>query len=108
MPYGSYRTTVGRLVWQMGLAAVLALQLLAALALGKRVYVYMVQEVLVVILLIAMSVAALLLLLVAFVLSQEGIRRAALWMKTGVLRLAKLSHRHAVPPAPIIPPPLQR
>ena len=92
----------------MGLAAVLALQLLVALALGKRVFVYMVQEVLVVILLIAMSVAALLLLLVAFVLSQEGIRRAALCMKTGVLRLAKLNHRHSVPPAPIIPPPLQR
>lgn len=94
MPYGSYRTTDGRLVWRLGVAVTLALQLLAALALGKKVYVYMVQEVLVMVLLVAVSVAAILLLLVAFVLFREGIRRAALWAKTWVARVAGSNHRH--------------
>jgi hypothetical protein len=102
----SYRTTVGRLIWQLGVAGVLALSLLATLALVKRVYV--VQEALVGMLLIAISVAVVLFLLVGFVLFQAGIRQAILWITTGIARLANLSHRHVTPPDPIIPPPFQR
>ena len=102
----SYRTTVGRLIWQLGVAGVLALSLLAMLALVKRVY--MVQEALVGMLLIAISVAVVLFLLVGFVLFQAGIRQAILWITTGIARLANLSHRHVTPPDPIIPPPFQR
>lgn len=102
----SYRTTVGRLTWQVGVAGVLALSLLATLALAKRVY--MIQEALVGMLLIAISVAVVLFLLVSFVLFQAGIRRSFLWMKTGMARLAKLGHHHVSTPNPIIPPPFQR
>ena len=102
----SYRTTVGRLIWQAGMAGVLTLSLLGTLALVKRVY--MVQEALVGMLLIAMSVAVVLFLLVSFVLFQAGIRQALWWMKTGMARLAKLSHRHVTTPNPIVPPPFQR
>ena len=84
----------------------LALPLLAALALWKRVY--MVQEALVVMLLVALTVAIILLLLVGFVLFQAGMRGAILWMTTGIARLAKLSHRPVTPADPIIPPPFQR
>jgi hypothetical protein len=103
----SYRTTIGRLIWRMGVAAVLAVLLLAALAFGKMVY-FMVQEALVVMLLIAITVVVLWLFLVAFVLFQEGIRRAVLWVKTGIAQLALLSQRRVSPPDPTIPPPLQR
>src|SRR5271170_2773026 len=106
MPDGNYQTTVGRMIWRMGVAVVLALQLLAALALGKRFY--MVQEVFVVMLLIAITVAALLLLLVAIVLFQEGMRRPALWMKSGMQRIVRLSHRPVRPADTLSPPPLRR
>ena len=85
---------------------VLALQLFAALALGKRFY--LVQEVFVVMLLIAITVAALLLLLVAFVLVQEGMRRPVLWMKSGMQRIVRLSHRPVGPADTLSPPPLRR
>jgi hypothetical protein len=102
----NFRTAVGRLIWQMGVAVALALSLLAVLALGKRVY--MLQEALVGMLLIAISVAVILILSVGFVLFQAGIRRAVLWIATGMSRLAKLSHRHVGPPETILPPPIQR
>ena len=102
----NYRTAVGRLIWQMGVTLALALSLLAVLALGKRVY--MLQEALVGMLLIAISVAVILILSLGFVLFQAGIRRAILWMTTGMSRLAKLSHRHVGPPETILPPPVQR
>lgn len=102
----SYRTMVGRMIWQLGMAGVLALSLLAALLLEKKVY--MLQEALVVMLLVAVSVAVILLLLVVFVLFQAGIRQAALWLKTGIVRLGKLSHGHVSPPDSIIPPPIPR
>lgn len=102
----TYRTAIGRLIWQLGVTAMLALSLLVVLALGKKVY--MVQEALVVMLVIAICVAIILILLVGFVLFQAGVRRAILWMTAGITRLAKLSNRHVGPPGPIIPPPLQR
>jgi hypothetical protein len=92
MAGGTYRTTIARLIWQAAVAVVLALLLLATLALGKMAY-FMVQEAIVVMLLIAILVAVILLFLVAFVLFQEGIRRAISWMTTGIGRLTKLSHR---------------
>ena len=106
MPDRNYRTTVGRMIWRMGVALALALQLLAALALGKKFY--MVQEVFVVMLLIAITVAALLLLLVACVLFQEGMRRPVLWMKSGMQRIVRLSHRPVRPADTLSPPPLRR
>jgi hypothetical protein len=102
----NFRTAVGRLIWQMGVTVALALSLLAVLALGKRVY--MLQEALVGMLLIAISVAVILMLSVGFVLFQAGIRRALLWITTGMSRLARLSHRHVGPPETILPPPVQR
>lgn len=90
----------------MGVTVALALSLLAVLALGKRVY--MLQEALVGMLLIAISVAVILMLSVGFVLFQAGIRRAGLWITTGMSRLAKLSHSHVGPPETILPPPIQR
>jgi hypothetical protein len=93
-------------MWQMGMALVLALSLLAALTLVKRIY--MVQEALIVMLLTALSVAVILLLLVGFVLFQAGIRRAILLMTTGAARLAKFSHRHVGATDPIVPPPFHR
>jgi hypothetical protein len=92
MPAESYRTTVARLIWQAAVATALALLLLATWVLGKVVY-FMAQEAIVVMLVIAILVAAIFLFLVAFVLFQEGIRRAILWTTTGIGRLAKLSHR---------------
>lgn len=84
----------------------LALSVLAVLALGKRIY--MLQEALVGMLLIAISVAVILMLSVGFVLFEAGIRRAVLWIASGMSRLAKLSHRHVGPPETILPPPVQR
>jgi hypothetical protein len=106
MPDERYRTAIGRLIWQIGMAAVLALQLLVVLAIGKKVY--MVQEVLVVMLLTAISVAAILLLSVAFVLLQEGIRRAFHSAMTGLLRLTGFAPRPVGPRGPIGHPPLHR
>ena len=102
----NHRTTVGRLIWQMLIVLVLALSLLVALALMKRVY--MVQEALVVMLVTALLVAAILFLLVCFVLFQAGIRRTILWTITVVPSLARFSHRQVATPNPIIPPPLHR
>src|SRR6266705_6551263 len=97
MSEGSYRMISGRLVWRIAVA-VLALPLLAALALGEKVYVYMVQEVLVGMLVIVISLAAVLLLRITFIIFQEGMRRFVLWMKTGILQLAKWSYRQASRP----------
>jgi len=102
----NYRTTVGRLIWHMGMVLVLALSLLAALAVMKRVY--MVQEALVVMLVTALLVAAILFLLVCFVLFQAGIRQAILWTITVIPSLARLSHRQVATPDPISPPPFHR
>jgi hypothetical protein len=95
------RTTVGRLLWQMGMALVLALSLLAALAVMKRVY--MVQEAVVVMFVTALLVTVVLFLLVCFVLFQAGIRQAILWTITVVPSLARFSHRQVATPDPIIP-----
>jgi hypothetical protein len=106
MSDGSYQTAIARLIWQMGMAAVLALLLLDVLAIGKKVY--MLQEVLVVMLLTAISVAVILLLSVAFVLLQEGIRRAFHSAMTGLLRLTGFAPRPVGPRGPIGHPPLHR
>lgn len=56
--------------------------------------VYIVQEFLAVLVLLAVSAAAILVFAFAFILFQEGIRRAAIWAKTDVIRLAGLSPRN--------------
>jgi hypothetical protein len=58
---------------------------------GFAMDLYMVEEFLVVLFLLAVSTATILVFAVAFILFQEGIRRAVLWLKTGVMRLAGLS-----------------
>jgi hypothetical protein len=90
----------------MGMAGMLSLALGVALVLEKKVY--MLQEALVVMLLVAISVAVILLFLVVFVLFQAGIRQAALWLKTALVRLSRLSHGQVSPPDSIIPPPIPR
>lgn len=50
---------------------------------------YVVQEALVVLFLVAVSTGTILVLAVAFVLVREGIRRTVLWMKIGLVRLAR-------------------
>jgi hypothetical protein len=90
----------------MGMVLVLALSLLAALALMKRVY--MVQEALVVMFVTALLVAAILFLLVCFVLFQAGIRRTILWTIAVIPSLARFSHRQVATSNPIIPPPFHR
>jgi hypothetical protein len=59
----------------------LALLLVAAMWFLTKIYV--VQEVLVVLFLLAASMVTILVLAVVFILFQEGIRRAALWARTG-------------------------
>jgi hypothetical protein len=90
----------------MGMVLVLALSLLAALGLMKRVY--MVQEALVVMFVTALLVAAILFLLVCFVLFQAGIRRTILWTIAVIPSLARFSHRQVATSNPIIPPPFHR
>jgi uncharacterized membrane protein YesL len=102
----NHRNTAGRLIWQMGMVLVLALSLLAALAVMKRVY--MVQEALIVMFVTALFVAAVLFLLVCFVLFQAGIRQAIQWTITVVPSLARFSHRQVATPSPIVPPPFHR
>ena len=104
MPDERYRTTIGRSFWKKVVVVVLSLQVLDALAVGRKAYVA--EEALVVILLIAISIAVLLLLAVVIVLIQAGIRGGVLWMTIGIVRLANLRHRPVSLPDPIILPPL--
>jgi hypothetical protein len=60
-------------------------------AIGFEMNFYTVQEFLVVLLVLAVSTATILVFAVAFILFQEGIRRAVLLAKTGFIRLAGLS-----------------
>jgi hypothetical protein len=55
---------------------------------GFPMNLYMVQEFLGVLLLLAVSTATILVFAVAFILFQEGTRRAVHWAKTDVIRLA--------------------
>jgi hypothetical protein len=66
-----------------------ALLLVAAMGYVRKLY--MVQEILVVLLLIAVPTLTVFVFTVAFILIQEGIRRAVLWAKTDIVRLASLS-----------------
>jgi len=58
---------------------------------GFLMTLYTLEEVLGVLLLLAVSMAAILVLAVACILFQEGIRRAVLWAKTGVMHPARLN-----------------
>jgi hypothetical protein len=104
MPDERYRTTIGRSFWKKVVVVVLSLQVLDTLGFGRKAYVA--EEALVVIFLVAISMVVLLLLVVTTVLIQAGIHRSVLWMSTGIVRLAKLRHRHVGVTDPIILPPL--
>ena len=90
----------------MGVTVALAFSLLAVLALVKKVY--MLEEALVVMLLVALSVAIILLFLVVFVLFQAGIRQAFLLLRTGIVRLTRLTNGPVPPRDSIIPPSMPR
>jgi hypothetical protein len=62
-----------------------------ASTLGFAMNFYNVQEFLAVLLLLAVLTAIVLIFAVGIVLFQEGIRRAALWAKTSVVRVVGLS-----------------
>jgi hypothetical protein len=104
MPDETYRTTIGHFIWRRVVQVMLSLQVLVMLVLARRAYV--VEEALAVMLVIAIAMAFLLLVVVAIVLIQALIRQGILWMTIGIVRLAKLRHRHVSLPDPIIPPPL--
>jgi hypothetical protein len=106
MPQTSYSKRTGNLISWLGARIMLAILLLAAWQFAIRFY--LTQEIFVVLLLVALSMMVILVIAVAFVLFQEGIRRAILWGKIGFVRLARLSHRHVSPPESIIHPPLPR
>jgi hypothetical protein len=89
----SYQQSIGAQTWRIGVWITLALLVVAAVRALTKLYI--VQEILVVLLLLAISTVTILTLAVALILLQEGIRRAALWTKIGLIRLAYLS-----PPQP--------
>jgi hypothetical protein len=78
----SYRENIGKQTWPISVWITLALLLFAAMRYATKLY--MVQEILVVLLLVAVSTVTILVLVVAVILFQEGIRRTALWAKSGL------------------------
>jgi hypothetical protein len=86
----SYRESIGiRRFLGIGVRIMLALLLVAAM--GFLMKLYVVQEILAVLLLLAVPTVTILVFGVAFILVQEGVRRAVLWTRTGIVRLASLS-----------------
>jgi hypothetical protein len=85
----SYQQSIGAQTRRIGVCITLALLLVAAVRFLTKLYI--VQEILVVLFLLAISTVTILTFAVAFMLLQEGIRRAALWTKIGLIRLAYLS-----------------
>lgn len=83
----SDRENIERQSWRIGVGIMPAILLVAALRFTAMRYV--VQEALVVLFLVAASTGTILVLAVAFVLVREGIRRTVLWMKIGLVRLAR-------------------
>ena len=106
MPQSSYSNRTANLISWIGARILVAALLLGAWQFALKLY--LLQEILVVLLLVALSMMGLLVFVVAFVLFQEGVRCAILWGKTGVGRLARLSHRHVNPPESIVHPTLPR
>jgi len=89
MPGRSHPESGGKQIWRVGVWIVPALLLVAAIRFLTKLY--MVQEILVVLLLLAISTVTILAFAVAFLSLHEGICRAALWAKAGVIRHAGLS-----------------
>lgn len=85
----SYQQSIGAQTWRIGVWITHALLLVAAVRFLTKLYI--VQEILVVLLLLAISTVTILALAVALILLHEGIRRAALWTKIALIRLAYLS-----------------
>jgi membrane protein YdbS with pleckstrin-like domain len=89
MPGRNHRESVGKQIWQIGAWIALALLLVGTIRFLTKLY--MVQEILLVLLLVAVSTVTILAFAVALILFHEGIRRAALWAKAGVIRHASLN-----------------
>jgi ABC-type methionine transport system permease subunit len=92
MPRGSHRGSITDVVRQRRLRIVLALLLVALMPFALKQYV--VQEYLVALIAIILVSVPVLLVLVAFVLLQDGLRRAQLGLKATVVHLAVWSHLH--------------
>ena len=84
----SYLESVERQTLGIGVRIMLALLLVAAMGFVGKLYV--VQEILVVLLLLAIPTVTVFVFVVAFILLQEGVRRAVLWAKSGVLRVVRV------------------
>jgi hypothetical protein len=82
----SHRESIGRQSWRIVVRIMPVILLVAALMFtGKK---YVVEETLVVLFLVAVSTGTILVIAVAFLLLQEGIRRAVQWTKIGLVRPA--------------------
>lgn len=86
MRHRSHGDSVGEVTRRRGKRILLGLLCLATMPMILRQY--QVQEIFVALLTLAFALVVVLLLLVAFVLLHDGVRRAVLWAKTYVARLA--------------------
>ena len=85
MRHRGHGDNIGEVMRRRGLRILLALLCLAAAPVILRQY--QVQEIFVALLALAFALVVLLLLVVAFVLLYDGVRRAAVWLKTYVTGL---------------------
>ena len=92
MPRGSHGGSIADVMRRRGLQIALALPLVALMPFAMKQYV--VQEFLVVLIAIVVVSVPALLLLVAFVLLQDGVRRAIRGLNTSLARLTVWSRPH--------------
>ena len=84
----NYRESIEEQALGTGVWIKLALLLVVAMGFVRKLYV--VQEILVVLLLLAIPIVTILVFGVAFILIQEGIRRAVLWAKNDAVRAVRM------------------
>jgi hypothetical protein len=104
MRHRSNGDSVGEVMRRRGLRILLALLCLAATPVILRQY--QVQEIFVALLALAFTLVVVLLLVVAFVLLYDGVRRAAVWVKTYVTRLT--GSNDLGPSGPVVQPSMRR
>jgi hypothetical protein len=87
----NYRESIGKLPWRNVVWILPGLLMVAVMRMATNLYV--VQEIVVALGMIALSTVAILAIAVAFLLAQEGIRRAAHFGKAGFILLVKLTRK---------------
>ena len=90
MRHRSRANTIGEVMHRRGKRILLVLLCLAAMPVIQREY--QVQEIFVALLALGFGLVVVLLLIIAFVLLHDGVRRAAVWMKTCITRFASANH----------------